>query len=219
MYVNLKKIIKKLSILLKIKKELDNPKDTPFLRSLCYESNSVEEYFWKASQQGNDDRKFSINELLPVIRMITESNNIQTAAEFGTAQCRVSSALLLGGVKKLYSVDITKDEVVNHFEELCNKEKLNFEFILEDSAKYELQNVDLLFIDSLHNREHLREELKNHTNVGKLIVMHDTETFKELGDQGGGLKFEIDNFLDKNPEWTVLYEFKHNNGMMVLSKI
>jgi hypothetical protein len=40
-----------------------------------------------------------------------------------------------------------------------------------------------------------------------------------LGDQGGGLKFEIDNFLDKNPEWTVLYEFKHNNGMMVLSKI
>ena len=95
----------------------------------------------------------------------------------------------------------------------------SFEFILEDSAKYELQNVDLLFIDSLHNREHLREELKNHTNVGRLIVMHDTETFKELGDQGGGLKFEIDNFLDKNPEWTVLYEFKHNNGMMVLSKI
>ena len=219
MYRNLKRIIKKLLKVAKPKKKLNNPKDTPFLRSLCYESKTVEEYFWKASQQGNDDRKFSINELLPVIRMITEANNIGSAAEFGTAQCRVSSALLLGGVKKLYSIDIVKDEVVSHFEELCNKDNLNFEFILEDSATYKLQDVDLLFIDSLHNREHLREELKNHTKVNKLIFMHDTETYKELGDQGGGLKFEIDNFLDKNPEWTVLYEFKHNNGMMVLSKI
>lgn len=218
MYRNFKQIIKKLLKLAKPKKKSSSPKDTPFLRSLCYESKTVDEYFWKASQQGNDDRKFSINELLPVIRMITEANNIQSAAEFGTAQCRVSSALLLGGVNKLYSVDIVKDEVVNHFEELCNNENLNFEFILEDSATYELQDVDLLFIDSLHNREHLREELKNHTKVKKLIIMHDTETFKELGDQGGGLKFEIDNFLDKNLEWTVLYEFKHNNGMMVLSK-
>ena len=151
MYVNLKKIIKKLSILLKIKKELDNPKDTPFLRSLCYESNSVEEYFWKASQQGNDDRKFSINELLPVIRMITESNNIQTAAEFGTAQCRVSSALLLGGVKKLYSVDITKDEVVNHFEELCNKEKLNFEFNPNLKIELDSRAVSNSFFKNLSN--------------------------------------------------------------------
>ena len=203
------------NIPLLFKKE-SNPKDTPFLRSLCYDSQTVDEYFWKSSQQGGDDRKFSTNELLPVIRLITQQQGIRTAAEFGTAQCRVSSALFMGGVKKLYSVDIIKDSVVSHFEKLCSKDDYNFEFVLEDSAKYILPEVDLLFIDSLHNREHLRKELNNHENVKKLIMLHDTETFKEHGDRGGGLQYEIQDFLNNNLNWSVLYKFIHNNGMMVL---
>ena len=47
-------------------------------------------------------------------------------------------------------------------------------------------------------------------------MLHDTETFKEHGDRGGGLQYEIQDFLNNNLNWSVLYKFIHNNGMMVL---
>jgi|TARA_Y100000389_G_scaffold102563_1_gene99407 hypothetical protein len=195
-----------------------NAKDTPFLRELCFNSKTVEEYFWKSSQLGNNDKKYSINELLPVIRLFVSQNNIKTAAEFGTAQCRVSSALLLGGIKKLFSVDIVKDKAVDHFETLCIEESFEFEFNLIDSAKYDLPKVDLLFIDSLHNRDHLKKELQNHNKVDRFIMLHDTETFKEEGDKGDGLQYEVEDFLNNNNNWKIKYQFVHNNGMTVLEK-
>jgi hypothetical protein len=91
MIQKLKKMIKKL---FKINNVNKNPKDIPLLRKTCFESQNLEEYFWKSSQFGNDNRKFSVNELLPNIRLIVDQFAIKTAVEFGTAQCRVSAALL-----------------------------------------------------------------------------------------------------------------------------
>ena len=203
----------------KRKKAKTNTKDPEFLRSVCLNSKSIDEYFWNSSQLGNDNKKFSTNELLPVISLITKDYDIQVAAEYGTAQCRVSSALIMGGVETLYSVDIEKDQVVDHFYELTKDTRCNFIFENIDSAKYNLPKVDLLFIDSLHNREHLAKELKLHTRVKKLILLHDTETFKDVGDEGGNLEIEINSFLKQNSEWKILYKFVHNNGLTVLEKI
>tara|TARA_B100000900_G_scaffold411044_1_gene429971 strand:- start:285 stop:941 length:657 start_codon:yes stop_codon:yes gene_type:complete len=215
MFQKLKKMIKKF---FKIKNVNKNPKDIPLLRKTCFESQNLEEYFWKSSQFGNDNRKFSVNELLPNIRLIVDQFAIKTAVEFGTAQCRVSAALLLGGVERLESVDIVKDEVVDHFENLCKKENKQFNFRLNDSAKYKVEDADLLFIDSLHNRDHLKKELENASNVNNLIMLHDTETYKTIGDQGDGMWDEVETFLKNNTEWSILYHFVHNNGLTVLKK-
>jgi hypothetical protein len=201
------------------KNKFENTKDVPYLRSICLESNSVQEYFWKSCQHGNDDKKFSTNELLPIINLLIKHYEVAVAAEYGTAQCRVSSALVTGGVEKIYSVDIQKDVVVDHFIKLCENENVEFNFINQDSATYDLPLVDMLFIDSLHNGEHLKKELAGHRNVKKIIAMHDTETFKNFGDQGENLDKEINNFLLENSEnWELAMRFTHNNGMVVLSR-
>ena len=85
--------------------------------------------------------KFSVNELLPNIRLIVDQFAIKTAVEFGTAQWGKRSSLL-GGVERLESVDIVKDEVVDHFENLCKKEINNSILGLTIPAKYKVEDAD-----------------------------------------------------------------------------
>ena len=49
-------------------------------------------------------------------------------------------------------------------------------------------------------------------------MLHDTETYKTIGDQGDGMWQEVETFLQNNIEWSILYHFVHNNGLTVLKK-
>ena len=195
------------------------PKDTDAVRKICLNSASLEDYFWAASQKGDNNRMWSINELMPAIAMICKAYNIKSAVEFGTAQCRSSAALAFGGVQIINSVDIVKDEVVDHFKNLTYEADINWNFNLTDSRNFDVPISDLLLIDSMHNAEHLEKELDNATqNITKLILLHDTKSYGEIGDNGEGLNEAIENFLKKNSEWKKLYFFEYNNGLSVLIK-
>ena len=199
------------------KKKSIEVKDTNAVRKICLEATSIEDYFWQASQKGNNDRMWSINELMSTIALITNKFNIKTAVEFGTAQCRSSAALIFGGVETIYSVDIVKDEVVDYFKSLTFDKKIKWNFFCEDSRSFIVPNADLLLIDSMHNGEHLLEELDNAASkINKLILLHDTFTYGEKGDGGSGLNSAITNFIDKNQEWKKILEYQFNNGLTVL---
>ena len=187
-------------------------------RELCFQSNSLEDYFWAAAQKGGDNAQWSINELLPTIRLLVDDFGCQSAWEFGTAQCRSSCALLLGGIDNLTSVDIEKDPVVDHFSVLTNRAGKQWRQVIADSGEVSIDRCDLLLIDSFHNGEHLSRELRSASKVQKIIILHDTVTFWQKGDKGSGLGEAITTFLKENTHWVIARKFVVNNGLMVLKR-
>jgi len=74
--------------------------------------------------------------------------------------------------------------------------------------------IDVLFIDSSHERLHTEEELRMfgpHVREGGLILLHDTVSFRE------GVQAAVDAFLATTPGWTYR-NFPHNNGLGVLTR-
>lgn len=87
------------------------------------------------------------------------------------------------------------------------------------------EKVDLLFIDTKHTGIQLYQELiRNHKNVNKYIIMHDTVTFGQpnskhyIGDYG--LINAINNFIMTCPkEWTIKEHFNNCHGLTIMERI
>jgi hypothetical protein len=164
-----------------------------------------------------------INEHLQTL--INYSKECESIIELGTGQTISTWAFLASKPKNFITVDILhpKDRGIN-FDEIineANKLNVNFKFILSDSRKIELPEHDLLFIDTLHNYDVLKEELsKHHDKVKKYIIFHDTISFgnnDEIG-YGIGLVPAIKEFLEKNPQWKEKETYTNNNGLTILIK-
>jgi hypothetical protein len=84
----------------------------------------------------------------------------------------------------------------------------------------ELEEFDVLFVDSIHTSECVENELKAHANkVNKFIIFHDTYIYGDVGEDGGeGIKKPIFEFLSQNQEWKIVYNENHNNGLIILAK-
>jgi hypothetical protein len=99
------------------------------------------------------------------------------------------------------------------FEEYCKHKKISL--ILNETSSLDPNtaktSVDLLFIDSKHEPNHLRQELNLHANsVSKCIIFHDTTAKPKLFN-------EIQNFLKKNSnEWELAEHFTQNVGYTVI---
>jgi hypothetical protein len=97
--------------------------------------------------------------------------------------------------------------------------RTDLKFIQADTLKIEIEETDLLFVDTLHTGAQLRQELALHGNKArKYLVFHDTETFGEVGEDGRapGLNAAIYEFFDKNPRWSSIEKHRNNNGLTIL---
>jgi len=165
-----------------------------------------------------------INEHLDTLKRYAEE--CDTVIELGTGQTVSTWAFLAAQPKKFITVDIKHpserginfDEIVKE----ANNLNIDFEFILSDSRTIDLPDHDLLFIDTMHNYEVLKEELsKHHGKVKKYIIFHDTISFgnkDEFGD-GMGLIPAIKDFLKNNSEWKEKETYTNNNGLSILMRI
>ena len=103
-----------------------------------------------------------------------------------------------------------------------------------------IEETDLLFIDTLHRYFQLYNELGLHAkNVKKYIILHDTETYGEVDEplyapqipvkmsekvirtKAKGLKQAISDFLNTTKEgknWKIKEVFTNNNGLTVLER-
>lgn len=168
-------------------------------------------------------RQSDINEHIPVLKQYSEECNHIT--ELGCRGVVSTWAFLAGNPKKLVSIDID-DCPVTEVSRLAKESGIEFEFIKADDLTIEIEETDLLFIDTLHTYEHLSKELKLHGNKArKYIIMHDTEVFgkmdyfgnKKYGVHGeGGLIPAIDEFIADNTNWSRHKVFTNNNGLTVL---
>ena len=99
---------------------------------------------------------------------------------------------------------------------------MDFKFVLGNSLEIDIDETDLLFIDSCHTYVHATAELKRHAGqVRKFLAFHDTTVFA-FSDEGGGtpgLWQVIEEFLAAHPEWKLKERLTNFNGVTVLERI
>jgi hypothetical protein len=84
----------------------------------------------------------------------------------------------------------------------------------------QIEPTDLLFVDTLHRYDQVRQELAIHGDAARRwIVFHDTETFGAVGDDGGeGINRAIDEWLALRPEYQIVYRTHRNHGLTVIER-
>jgi len=165
-----------------------------------------------------------INEHLPTLKRYTEL--CDTVIEMGVRTVVSTWAFLAGKPKKLTSIDIVDPLKYNvsmdSIRALAKENDTEFKFLLEDTTKIDLEECDLLFIDTWHVYEQLKKELELHGDKAKkYLIFHDTTTFAHRGETQGhvGLKPAIDEFLQQNSHWKVKEVFTNNNGLTILERV
>jgi len=187
-----------------------------------------------------------INEHLPILSLYaSECDHI---TEMGVRNV-VSSWAFVNGLKnnfkekskKLVGVDLNFSKNILILKEECKKNRIEYEFIKDNSIKIEIEYTDLLFIDTWHVYGQLKRELNKHyKKVRKYIILHDTTVDAIDGESirlnlnikkqslktgypeeeiNKGLKPAIDEFLIEHNEWKIKEEFKNNSGLTILERV
>lgn len=146
----------------------------------------------------------------------------------GVSTCAWVKALAKLGKGSLYCIDIDKnsiEHVTAKFEgsgvdlTAIHCDSLD---ILKDCLRGPREGMNILFIDTLHEGTQLFAELILWAPlVCEYIVLHDTETFGEVGELGGkGLKWALNAFLncEIGSYWEVMDVRTNNNGLTTLRR-
>lgn len=165
--------------------------------------------------------------------------------EMGARGGNSTRAFLYANPKKFVSYDYQYETPEPHLEKEVNalidifeKAKglgVNCEYVGADVLTIEIEETDLLFIDTWHCYAQLKKELELHADkVRKYIAFHDTFTYGLRGEGypemdvnhpnrdslngNGGIRKAIDEFLEQNSNWNIVYETEENNGLIVIER-
>jgi hypothetical protein len=106
-------------------------------------------------------------------------------------------------------------------EQLADQANISFRYSGMDSLSLNFDNIDLLYIDTKHTYQRVKSELNRHaSSVNKYIVLHDTSTYGERGEDGSlGIGAAIQEFLGGSTEWKILKKCNNNNGLTILMRV
>lgn len=187
--------------------------------------HSIADYF-EFHKQGPSD----IHEHLETLR--SYAAKCEHVTEMGVRSVVSTWAFLAAAPKKLVSIDINPVPI-EYAQRIAASSGIELEFRQGDTAApdFEIEETDLLFIDTWHIYDQLKRELQLHSHKARrFIVMHDTTTYAEVGEshtydceirpaeQRRGLWPAIEEFLDSNDDWALRERFIHNNGLTVLER-
>ena len=169
-----------------------------------------------------------INEHLPILRELAKECNHVT--EMGVHEGISTRAFLCEDVV-LRCYDLTHYPEITNLINIAKESGKDIQYVQTDVLDITIEETDLLFIDTWHVYEQLKEELKLHSSkVKKYLVFHDTQTFGTSGHDtsmtshyGGkvgtlGLLPAIIEFIIDHPEWRFKIHKTNNNGLTVLEK-
>lgn len=169
------------------------------------EYNLLEKEYLKAVSTPSD-----INHHLPKLKEL--ASECSSVVEFGV-RTGVSTRAFLSCNSKLRSYDIQFDKSVQELFNIAKIEGKDVKYSIGDTLKIEIEETDLLFIDTNHTFEQLSQELeRHHGKVKKYIAFHDTFSYATP------LLTAIINFIQKYPEWKIKYHTTENNGLTVIEK-
>lgn len=168
-----------------------------------------------------------INEHLPVLKRYAEE--CEHITEMGVRYVVSTWAFLAASPKRLISYDILTGLDMNLFNQNLEEIKIkaaeigvDFSFTQADVLNIEIEETDLLMIDTYHEYNQIKQELRLHGNKArKFLIFHDTTTFGEFGEtfkepNTVGIWPAIREFIDKNPNWKVQEILTNNNGLTIL---
>jgi hypothetical protein len=175
-----------------------------------------------------------INEHIETLKnYATECEHI---TEMGVRSVVSTWAFLEANPKKLISIDIN-DCPVQEAARLAAEAGIEFQFIKSSTLEMEIEETDLLFIDTWHVYQQLKQEFELHADKArKYIILHDTTTFGEYGEgiqstninivtgqmetiPHKGLWPAVEEFLVSNTKWKLKERYTNNNGLTVLERI
>ena len=164
------------------------------------------------------NNKTDINEHIMLLSTLSTNKKV---VEFGVRNGSSTIGLLYGRPISLDSYDLNECGRIEDITIMAEELNVKFNFHIGDSRKIDIDNADILFIDTLHTEEQLITELNLHADkISEKIIMHDTSTFGINGEGGeGGLICAIETFLDNNPQWKIEKIYTNNNGLTVLRRV
>jgi len=111
---------------------------------------------------------------------------------------------------------------------------LKFNFVEANVLEIDIEETDLLFIDTWHHYNQLKKELKKHSHKArKYICFHDTTSFEHRSepttsenrfngelDWNKGLWDAVTEFLEENKDtWRLKERYTNNNGFTIIERI
>jgi hypothetical protein len=177
--------------------------------------------------------KSDINTHLPTLRRYAEECSHVT--EMGVRWVVSTYAFLAAIPKSMVSIDIQHPSKwgasIELAEQYARDINCQYKFWLTNNLEIEIEETDLLFIDTWHSYKQLKAELNLHSlKVKKYIILHDTTLFGENDENGyevfgwhnesdkKGLIPALNEFLEEHKEWTIHEVFTDNNGLTVLKR-
>ena len=176
-----------------------------------------------------------INEHIPTI--LKYANECEHITEMGVRWIVSTWVWLACAPKKLISYDLYNPShwgmSIEPVVETAEYYGLDFTFIEQDVLKIEIEETDLLFIDTWHAYDQLKKELEIHSSkVRKYICFHDTTSFESKDEplhhenswgketSGKGIWPAIEEFLKENKDtWVLKERFTNNNGFTIIERI
>lgn len=191
-------------------------------------------------------KKSDIYEHIPTLRNYAKLCSHVT--ELGVREPTSTWAFLKGlydsekdTTKKLVCCDIYRSPKINVVHEYATGLGIKFDFKEGNDIHIDLEDTDLLFIDTWHVYGHLKRELKRHAPITRhYIIMHDTTIDALYGESirckhdikteafvcgypeseiRKGIWPAIEEFIHDNPHWVIHERFENNNGLTILKRI
>ena len=177
-----------------------------------------------------------INLHIPAI--IELAKECDTITEMGVRGIVSTWAWLAGNPKNgLISYDLVDPSnwggKIEDVYETAEAYSIPFKFIETNVLEIEIEETDLLFIDTWHCYDQLKLELSIHSNkVKKYICFHDTTTYAHTNEpltsdhnwednttQGKGVWDAVTEFLLENDKiWELVERFENNNGFTIIKR-
>ena len=176
-----------------------------------------------------------INEHFPAI--LKYGSECEHITEMGVRWIVSTWGWLACSPKKLISYDIADPSnwggSIQDVYDTAEAYGLDFEFKLADVLKVEIDETDLLFLDTAHVYSQVKAELELHSSkVKKYICFHDTTLYEFIDESKGhentwegqsserGIWPAIEEFLEENKNiWRLKERFKNNNGLTIIERI
>lgn len=182
------------------------------------------------------DKEYSIEEAFKIFCRATPDINdhletlreygsgVESITEFGVRAGGSTIAWVAARPRKLRIFDIVVDNRFQtaRYENWCQELGIDYEYIIGDTRRIEIDPTELLFIDTKHNYHQLKEELSRHgEKVSKFIIFHDTEKFKLISQnkKSPGLMQAIEEFLAQDKSWRMENHFENCNGLTIIAKV
>ncbi len=120
---------------------------------------------------------------------------------------------------------------IEEVEQIAKEIDVNYKFIQANVLDIEIEETDLLFLDTWHSYKQLKAELEKHSSKArKYIICHDTTTYASTDEtnyeilgpewkgEGKGIWPAIEEFLHLNNQWSLHERIMYNNGLTILKR-